>query len=246
MIRLTIHEDAAEAAHDVARRLRSAIESHPACVLGLPTGRTPIPVYEQLVAWVRAGDLSLGDATTFNLDEFAGLGAEAPGSFQQFMQTHLFGRIPPARAPHHFLDGLATDLEQEARRYEQAIADAGGLDVVILGLGTNGHIGFNEPAEALPASTRVVELTDETRRANVDGFAGVLDAVPHRAITMGVGTMLAARRVVLIATGASKAAAVAAAVDGPLTTRVPASLLQLHPHAEVVLDLAAAARLRGR
>jgi glucosamine-6-phosphate deaminase len=244
MIRLSIHHDAAAAAHDVAERLRRTVVESPACVLGLPTGRTPIPVYAQLVEWVRAGAVSFEQVTTFNLDEFVGLPGTSDGSFQAFMREHLFGRIDRAPAPRHFLDGLADDLDAEAERYERAIEAAGGLDIVLLGLGTNGHIGFNEPAEGLPARTHVVALTDETRRANVDGFAGDVARVPSRAITMGVGTMLAARRVILMATGTTKAGAVAALVEGPLTTRVPASLLQLHPCVDVVIDAAAAAGLR--
>jgi glucosamine-6-phosphate deaminase len=244
MIRLSIHSDAASAAYDVAERLRSTVHASPSCVLGLPTGRTPIPVYAQLVAWVQAGVLSLEQVTTFNLDEFVGLSATDDGSFQAFMRHHLFDRIDRAPAPRHFLDGVAADMTAEAERYERAIDAAGGLDVVVLGLGTNGHIGFNEPADRLPARTHVVGLTHETRHANADGFDGDVSRVPYHAITMGVGTMLAARRVVLIATGANKVDAVAALVEGPLTTRVPASLLQLHPNAVVIVDRAAAAGLR--
>lgn len=243
MIRLRIHPDAAAAAHDVAAVLRSTVVASPACVLGLPTGRTPIPVYAQIVEWVASGAMSLEDVTTFNLDEFVGLGPDAEGSFQAFMRHHLFGRVDRRPAPRNFLDGLALDLDLEAARFERAIDDAGGLDLVVLGLGTNGHIGFNEPASELPARTHVVSLTDETRVANADGFAGEVPRVPTRAITMGVGTILAAREVILLATGASKADAVAAACEGPLTTHVPASLLQLHPRVTVVLDAAAAARL---
>ncbi len=246
MIQLTIHPDAAAAAHDVADRLRTLVTQSPASVLGLPTGRTPIPIYAQLADWIVEGTMSLETVTTFNLDEFVGLSGSHPGSFQFFMQQHLFGRIGRARAPRHFLDGLAADLSAEAGRYEQAIAAAGGLDLVVLGLGTNGHIGFNEPADGLPARTHVVELTEETRAANVDGFGGDVTQVPARAITMGVGTMLQARRVIMVATGESKAAIVAAALEGPVTTKVPGSLLQLHPRVDVILDRAAGALLGCR
>ena len=176
----------------------------------------------------------------------SGWQASHPGSFQSFMRQHLFGRVDRAPAPRHFLDGLAADLSAEAERYEQAIADAGGLDLVVLGLGTNGHIGFNEPGDGLPARTHAVNLTAETRAANVDGFDGDVTQVPTRAITMGVGTMLQARRVIMVATGESKAEIVAAALDGLVTTRVPGSLLQLHPSVDVILDRAAAAMLRRR
>jgi glucosamine-6-phosphate deaminase len=226
-------------AHDVARGLAR----HPRLVLGLPTGRTPVPLYRELVRLHRAGRADFARATTFNLDEFLGLSAGDPRSYRAFMQRHLFNHVnlPPRRI--HFLDGTARDVGRECRRYERAIARAGGIDLQILGLGANGHIGFNEPARALVARTHGTKLRSATRRANAALFGGRLAEVPHEALSMGMATILYAKRIVLLATGASKARCVKRMIEGPVTPRVPASFLQLHRHAEVWLDRAAAARL---
>jgi glucosamine-6-phosphate deaminase len=162
------------------------------------------------------------------------------------MQRHLFDHVNLSPRRIHFLNGRATAVEAECRRYERAIFRAGGIDLQILGLGTNGHIGFNEPGASLVARTHRVELTPATRRANAALFGGRPRVVPREALSMGMATILRAKRIVLLATGAGKARAVARAIEGPLRTRVPASFLQLHRHAEAWLDRAAAARLRRR
>jgi glucosamine-6-phosphate deaminase len=227
-------------ARDVARTLRR----QPDLVIGLPAGRTPIPLYEALVALHRAGRLDFSAATAFNLDEFVGLAKTHPASYGAFLRHHLFAAIDLRPARIHLLDGASQDAARECARYERAIARAGGLDVAVLGIGANGHIGFNEPGPALTAETHRVRLAAATRRANAALFGGRLSQVPREALSMGIGTILRARRIALLATGRSKAGAVARMLEGPVTPRVPASFLQLHPRVEVWLDRAAAARLR--
>jgi glucosamine-6-phosphate deaminase len=227
-------------AHDIARGLAR----DPELVLGLPTGRTPIPLYRELVRLHRAGRADFSRATTFNLDEFCGVSAADAHSYCAFMHRHLFDCVNLRPRRIHFLDGRARDVACECLRYERAIDRAGGIDLQILGLGANGHIGFNEPARALVARTHATRLRAATRRANAALFGGRLAAVPHDALSMGMATILHAKRIVLLATGASKAGCVARMVEGPVTPHVPASFLQLHRHAEVWLDRAAAAKLR--
>lgn len=227
-------------AHDIARRLARNLR----LVLGLPTGRTPIPLYRELVRLHREGRADFSRAMTFNVDEFLGLAGSDPRSYRAFMQRHLFDHVnlPPRRI--HFLDGTARDVHRECVRYERAIDRAGGIDLQILGLGANGHIGFNEPARALVAQTHVTALRPATRHANAALFEERLRDVPHQALSMGMATILHATRIVLMATGLSKARCVARMIEGPLTPRVPASFLQLHRNAEVWLDRAAASRLK--
>ncbi len=224
----------------------SAVRDAPRSVLGLPTGRTPVLLYNELVQRSRAGTLDLSNVITFNLDEFLGLPATHPGSYRHFMEHHLFGHLGEHRPHAHILDGTAADPEAECARYEAAIAEAGGIDLQILGLGTNGHIGFNEPGPELMARTHRVTLRPETRRSNAALFGGDPEAVPREALSMGMATILQARRIVLIATGDSKAGCVRKMIEGPLTTMLPASFLQLHSRVEVMLDEPAARDLNGR
>lgn len=217
------------------------VARNPRLVLGLATGATPEGLYAGLVDRVRQGHLDLSKVTTFNLDEYLGLDADHPASYHQYMERHLFGQVPAGR--HHLPDGAAPDPVAECRRYEVTIAAAGGIDLQLLGIGRNGHIGFNEPCSPFGSRTRVVELSQDTIAANSRFFATV-DEVPRRAISMGIRTIMRARSVLLIASGAKKAPSVAAAVQGPVTEAVPASVLQLHPAATLVIDRAAAALLR--
>ena len=230
---------AAALALDIARRL--TVE--PATVLGLATGRTPIPMYHGLVRLHRRRRADFTRATTFNLDEFLGLAPDDPRSYRRFMQRHLFDHVNLAARRIHFLNGAAADPAAECRRYERAIERAGGIDLQILGLGMNGHIGFNEPARALVAGTHVTRLKPATRRANAALFDNRLSAVPHHALSMGMATILHAKRIVLLATGAGKARCVERMIDGPVTPRLPGSFLQLHRCAEIWIDRAAASRL---
>ena len=215
----------------------------PSIVLGLPTGRTPIPLYRELVRLHGAGRADFSRAATFNLDEFAGLAARDPRSYHAFMRRHLFDHVNLSRRRIQFLNGAASDAVRECARYERAIARAGGIDLQILGLGTNGHIGFNEPARALFAHTHCARLKPATRRANTALFGNRLASVPREALSMGMATILYGRRIVLVATGAAKARCVQRMIEGPVTPRLPGSFLQLHRGAEVWLDVAAAGRL---
>jgi len=241
--RIAVHPDAASIARTLADRVAALLAANPHLVLGLPTGSTPIPFYRELAARVERGAVDLSHATTFNLDEFVGIPPSHAGSFRTFMNTHLFGRVNLAPERIHFLDGSAPDLVAECERFEREIAAAGGIDVQLLGVGTNGHIGFNEPAPALQARTHRVTLEEETRQGNASLFGGDADAVPREALSMGVATILQARAIVLVATGAGKAEIVERLLRGPITPEVPGSLLQLHGDVDVLLDAAAAAGL---
>jgi glucosamine-6-phosphate deaminase len=237
--------DGAAIALHLADLVSAAVHENPHLVLGLPTGRTPVEFYAELSSRVERGLVDLSRATTFNLDEFVGIPASHPGSFRSFMNVHLFGRVNLSPTHIHFLNGLAADSEQECERYEREIAAAGGIDLQILGLGSNGHIGFNEPAPELVARTHRMTLEPETRRDNAGLFGGDPAAVPPEALSMGIATILQARRILLVARGAAKAGIVARVLDGPITTDVPGSFLQVHPDVEVVLDSEAASRLRA-
>jgi glucosamine-6-phosphate deaminase len=223
-----------------------AVRRKPDAVLALPTGKTVVPFYAALVALYRRGVVSFGRTTTFNLDEFLGLGADAPQSFQAFLAHRFFRHVNLDGTRQHALDGLAVSWRREAVRYERAITRAGGLDMCVLGIGRNGHIAFNEPAARLRRPTHRQRLTRATRRDNASAFGGGWRAVPEEALTIGTGAIMRAREVMLIATGASKAAIVRRALTGRITPRVPASLLQRHPRLTVLLDRAAAAGLEGK
>lgn len=242
-MRVVTHATATRAAAAAAALVLEQLAQQPDLVLGLPTGDTPIPMYRALVRAHHAGRADFSRATTFNLDEFVGVGRGDPASYRSFMDTHLFDHVNLAPSRTHVPDGRATDWRREAARYERRILRAGGLDLVVLGLGLNGHLGFNEPADALHARTHRVALLPATRRANRQLFEGRAKDVPAYGLSMGIGTILSARRVVLLATGATKARVVVAALRGPITTHVPASLLQAHPDVVVILDRAAAAGL---
>jgi glucosamine-6-phosphate deaminase len=231
------------AARALADAVVRAVAAQPRLVLGLPTGRTPVPFYRELVKAYRENRLDLARVTTFNLDEFVGVPPTHPGSYRAFMQRQLFGQVNLAPRKINFLDGMAVDSERECRRYERAIARAGGIDVMILGLGTNGHIGFNEPGRFLIAATHRTRLTQATRRANAALFDFRMADVPREALSIGIATILRARRIVLVATGAGKGRCVERMLTGPVTPALPASFLQLHPNTEVWLDRAAARRL---
>ena len=242
-MRTRIFPSSGSAARALAADVAAAVEADPALVLALPTGRTPVQFYDELAMLHREKHLDFSRVTTFNLDEFLGVAPSDPRSYRAFMQHHLFDRVNLARRRIHFLNGMAADADAECRRYERAIARAGGIDLMILGLGRNGHIGFNEPGSSLNAVTHRARLAAATRRANMAMFGGRAADVPRAGLTMGMATMLHARRIVLVATGTGKARVVASMVNGPVTPRLPASFLQLHAAAELWLDRAAAGRL---
>lgn len=225
----------------LATRVLDCIIANPTVVLGLPTGRTPLAFYRELRE--RGSGLDWSGVRAFNLDEFVGIDRKHPGAYHAYMCRELFDHVSIDPANIHIPNGRAEDLKAECRRYEDAIAAAGGIDLQILGIGTNGHIGFNEPAEGLCAHTHIAELEQKTRESNAQLFGGDWQAVPERAISMGMATILGARNVVLLATGAKKADAVYGLVEGLITPEMPASFLQVHPRVTVMLDRGAARRL---
>jgi glucosamine-6-phosphate deaminase len=240
---IRIFDNPEQTAAAVAQRVADALAREPALVLGLPTGRTSIGVYEQLRELQATGRVDFARAVTFNLDEFAGIPPSHPGSFRSFMDRHLFAHVnlPPTQI--HFLNGVAEDPDAECEWYETAIDAAGGIDLQLLGIGSNGHIGFNEPGEELTARTHRVRLAESTRRDNAILFDGDTARVPREALSMGMGTILKAGGLVLMAIGERKAHCVERALRGPISTHLPASFLQLHGQVELYLDRAAAGRL---
>jgi glucosamine-6-phosphate deaminase len=273
--RIVIAADYEGMSREAAALIDAAVRTAPALVLALPTGETPIGTYRALVALHRETGTDWSRVTTFNLDEYCDTGPDDPQSYAAYMGQHLFGGVNLGPARTHLPDGTARDAAAEALRYEQAIDAAGGLDLAVLGVGVNGHIGFNEPAAALTAESHVAELADETWRRNFPGLAGDAPAaaltaechVAHladetwrrnfprlagdpeavasgryrRAFTMGIGTILRARSILLLGTGAAKREVLLRAFTGPVTTHTPASLLRLHGDVTLVLDEAAAA-----
>ena len=228
-------------AQRAAQRYRAILEAQPDAVLGFATGSTPLGLYAELVRLCEAGDISFKDVTTFNLDEYVGLEPTHPQSYRYFMETNLFNHIDIDLANTHVPSGLDTS-DEALSGYDSSIAIAGGIELQLLGIGINGHIGFNEPGTPLESLTHVVTLTESTREANKRFFDSI-DDVPTQAATMGIKTVMNARGIMLIALGENKADAVAATVRGPVTAECPASVLQLHPNCELYVDQAAASKL---
>ncbi|QQE80551.1 glucosamine-6-phosphate deaminase [Alicyclobacillus sp. SO9] len=224
--------------------VQETMKSRAHCVLGLATGETPVGLYAQLVRRYRRREISFKNTTTFNLDEYVGLRPADESSYHYYMHRHLFRHVDMDVNKIHIPLGAAADLEGECRRYEYAIEDSGGIDLQILGIGRNGHIGFNEPGSTCTGRTRVVQLEASTLEANAQYFPSVQD-MPHEAISMGIGTVLEqSRHILLLASGAAKAAAVEKMLSADETTgKLPASCLQLHPNVTCVLDYDAAANL---
>jgi len=242
-MQVIIQHDEQAAARLVARLVSRALRAKPQLVLGLATGRTMEDVYRELVRAHREERLDFSLCRAFNLDEYVGLPPGDPNSYRHFMNRHLFDQVNIDPRNTHLPDGMAGDLRAECERYERTIRDCGGIDLQLLGIGVDGHIGFNEPLSALRSRTRDKALTPTTLRQNAAYF-GSVERVPRRGITMGVGTILDSRSCILLATGAEKAPVVARAVEGPITAMISASALQLHPQCCVVVDEAAAAELR--
>ena len=241
-----LKRDAGEVSLHAAEFLASAIRKKPSLVLGLATGGTMVDVYRDLVRLHRDGQADFSRVVTFNLDEYLGLPGTHPQSFRHFMQEHLFDHVNVNPANIHIPDGtIRGNYDQYCASYEQAIRTAGGIDVQLLGIGRNGHIGFNEPTSSLASRTRMKVLSRETLADNTKIFAHG-EQRPRCANTMGIASILDARKVLLLATGAAKATAVAKSIEGPITSAVSASALQLHPDVTFIVDDAAASQLTQR
>lgn len=235
-----IIQPTAETATSVAARIIARLlREKPDAVLGLATGSTPLLLYRQLIAM----KLDWRKVTTFNLDEYIGLPPEHSQSYHSFMWKNLFQHVNISKRNVNIPDGLAKDVPKFCAKYEKQICAAGGIDLQVLGIGTDGHIGFNEPTSSLASRTRIKTLTPQTRKDNAR-FFGSEAQVPHHCITMGIGTIMEARQNLLLAFGKNKARAIAEAVEGPVTAMNPASVLQQHPHVTVCLDEAAASELK--
>jgi len=233
---------AAEASEVAARLVARQVREKPGSVLGLETGSTPSRLYQLLARMHREDGLDFSKATTFNLDEYVNLDPTHPASYHQFMEENFFSHVNLVRKSVHIPDGMAADVRAHCSDYERAIREAGGIDLQILGLGSDGHLGFNEPGSSLASRTRIKTLTERTRSDNARFFTGAQE-VPHHVITMGLGTIMESRMCLLLAFGKGKAQAVAASVEGPVTASVPGSLLQFHPQAKVLLDAESASLL---
>ena len=214
----------------------------PKSVLGLATGSTPLPIYRELISMWHRGVIDFKNVVTYNLDEYVGLGPDHPCSYRRFMQENLFDHINVPQGNIHIPNGLAQDVDAECAAYDAAIAAAGRLDLQLLGLGANGHIGFNEPAAVFTTHSYCVKLTEQTLKDNRRFFEDGAP-MPTHALTMGIASIMQAKRIVLVATGKNKAAAVRAMIEGPVDPMLPASILQMHRHATILLDADAASLL---
>jgi len=227
-----------------ADAIGNLLQRRPDAVLGLATGSSPLAIYDELATRCAAGTITFAQATGFTLDEYVGLPADHPESYRNVIYKDFVSRVDFAPGTIQAPDGLAEDIPTACADYESAIVQAGGVDLQILGIGTDGHIGFNEPGSSLASRTRIKTLTRQTRIDNARFFDGNLDAVPTHCLTQGLATIISARHVVLVATGPGKAEAVHHLAEGPVSALWPATILQHHPHATVLLDGAAASRLQ--
>ena len=228
---------------EAAEIIKDAIHLKPNLVLGLATGSTPIGAYKELIRMYEAGELDFSKVATFNLDEYVGLAPTHNQSYHYFMHDNLLNHINISPANVHVPSGVVKDFHRYCQWYEDEIAKAGGIDLQVLGIGGDGHIGFNEPGSSLASRTSIVTLIEETIGDNSRFFERMED-VPRFAITMGVGTIMEARHCLLVASGEKKAEPVAALVEGPITSQITASALQMHPHATIMVDSAAASKLK--
>ena len=241
---LSLKPNAEEVGREAARIVANAVRRNPALRLGLATGNTMVGMYKELVRLHQSEGLDFSRVITFNLDEYLGLSAKHPRSFRYFMDENFFSHVNLAPRNIHIPDGSVKDnFDQYCASYEKTIRDVGGVDLQILGIGRNGHVGFNEPTSSIGSRTRLNVLSTETIEDNRKFFAAG-EEIPQCAITMGIGTILEAKRILLLATGSSKAAPIAAAIEGPLTASVTASALQLHPDVTFIVDQQAGAQLK--
>ncbi len=233
--------DYAAMSRQAANIITSLVVLKPDCVLGLATGSTPVGAYKQLVEWNKEGYLSFKQVTTVNLDEYQGLPVTHDQSYRYFMNDNLFDHVDIDKARTNVPNGMASDIDAECKRYDALVKSLGGADLQLLGMGHDGHIAFNEPCDHFPVGTHLVELDPITIQANARFFDNDPAKVPTKALTMGIGTILSAKKILMIVSGADKSETLAKALLGPVTPMVPASALQLHPDVTVVADQAALA-----
>lgn len=238
-MKLIVLDDAVAVADEAASQIAETVDALPTAVIGLATGATQNGVYRNLIERHRRGDLSFAQASFIMLDEYVGVPVSSPRSFQHVLYSELLDHIDAPKSALTALDGNAENLEREGLRFEQELRDSGGIDIQLLGIGTNGHIGFNEPGSPLDSRTREVVLEEATRANNAPYFPSI-EAVPRTAITQGLGTIMEARSILLLALGSAKSEAVEAMVRGPISEDCPASILQQHPSVTVILDRDAA------
>lgn len=244
-MQLFIEKDYLAMSKKAAQIFADEIRKKPNLVLGLATGSTPIGTYKELIRMYEEEGLDFSQVVSFNLDEYYGLTPDNPQSYNYFMFEHLFNRINIQRQNIHIPDGRASDIEKFCREYDKKIESFGGIDVQLLGIGVNGHIGFNEPADKLILGTHLTDLTDDTIQAN-SRFFDSPDQVPTKAITMGIGAIMKAKKIVLLANGKSKAEIMAKLVNADyVTTEIPATLLKLHPDVTVIMDREAGAKIQN-
>jgi glucosamine-6-phosphate deaminase len=240
---IIIKKDADSGSCAAARLVATLIQEKPNAVLGLATGSTPLRLYKELIRMHKEEGLDFSRVTTFNLDEYIGLPADHEQSYYRFMWDNLFSHINIKPENVHVPDGMTDDVPAFCAAYEQAIVDAGGIDLQVLGIGSDGHVGFNEPTSSFASRTRIKTLTRQTVADNARFFDGDESRVPRHCITMGIGTIMDARMNILLAFGDNKADAVAATIEGPVAAMMPASILQHHPAAKMFIDEAAASKL---
>ena len=238
MMKVIKAKDYAGMSRKAANIVSATVILHPSCVLGLATGSTPIGMYQQLAQWYEKGDLDFKRVRSVNLDEYVGLDPDNDQSYHYFMNHNFFRNINIGASNTSVPNGMAKDIEAECKRYDRHIEMLGGIDLQVLGIGNNGHIGFNEPEDAYEKQTHLVDLTEDTIQANARFFSNI-DEVPKQAITMGIKSIMQAKRILLLASGEAKAGIMYEALFGPITPKVPASVLQLHPDCTVVGDEAA-------
>lgn len=241
---IKIYNNAEEIGCAAAQLYKELINGNPSAVLGLATGATPVPTYKKLIELYKNGEISFKDVTTFNLDEYCDLDKHDKNSYYTFMHENLFNYIDIKEENVNFLDGNAEDCDAESKRYAEAIRAAGGIDLQLLGIGTNGHIAFNEPADKFTDEAFKVTLTQSTINSNQKYFGDV--PMPRHAMTMGIGSIMRSKKILLIATGESKAKAIKAMVSGEITPRIPCSILNEHKDVVIMLDKAAASLIENK
>lgn len=242
MVKIYKTKDYESMSRKAAAIIAAQVVAKPDCVLGLATGSTPIGAYKKLVEWYESGDLDFAEVTTVNLDEYKGLPSENDQSYRYFMNDNLFNHVNIDKSRTYVPDGTEPDADKACREYEKIVASVGGADLQLLGMGHNGHIGFNEPADVFEKETHCVNLAASTIEANKRFFASA-EEVPKQAYTMGIGTIMSAKKILVVVSGADKADAVKKAFFGPVTPQVPASILQLHPDVTLVADEAALSKI---